>query len=230
MRNETNRTDEHVAKYGFLVGAALVGCAVTWEIVAVALGVRLPGWELQLVRDAELLGAGIGTLALAGTLVTAGGSKPTSRTRIRPETTVYMTRGLFELLCGLAADAEPADRTIGLTTVRVDHLDGDTANVPPETPVFTHFYLPGVAEPTTEVFGIDLGVPPDRTRGLFVSHPKGPLALTKRDDLHGIVFVAVPPWDRGSVVPFDRHGRKHHLRLVRAAPPEESVPGLSALD
>jgi hypothetical protein len=181
------------------------------------------------VFDIELLGTGVGSLALAGTLI-ADRLSSSPRIRTRSNTPVYVTRGLLDVLCEMAADAEPADCRVGLATTPVARLSGRTGGLPPETPVYTHFYMPDVAESTRAVFGIDLGTPPGRTRGLFVSRSQRRLVPTARDDLHRIVLVAAPPWDQGSVAAFDRSGREHPLRVLDVVPPEETLHGTSLSD
>lgn len=132
---------------------------------------------------------------------------------------VYATSGLIDSLLRQARDREPEGVTIPLSvTAAGDLVDAD---LPPETPVFTHFYLPGAGGSINAVFGVDLGTPVGQTEGRFVSHPRGELGLSKRDDLHAVVFVAVPPWDRDSIAVFDRHGTRQELVVVDAAPPEE---------
>ena len=92
----------------------------------------------------------------------------------------------------------------------------------PETPVFTDFYMPETGASVSAVFGIDLSTPPGQTQGRFVSHPTGRLELERTDDLHEVVFVAVPPWETGTLAAFDRNGRRRRLHVVDAHPPESS--------
>jgi hypothetical protein len=87
--------------------------------------------------------------------------------------------------------------------------------------VFTHFYLPSAGSSVNAVFGVDLGTPVAQTAGRFVSHPQGRLDVSKRDDLHAVVFVAVPPWDDDSVAAFDRHGARQDLSILDVEPPAE---------
>ncbi len=134
---------------------------------------------------------------------------------------LYATRGLVDTLLRLASESEPESTTIPLAiTTAADIPDAD---LDPETPIFTHFYLPDAGGPINAVFGVDLGIPVGQTQGQFVSHPDGRLALSKRDDLKEVVFVAVPPWDDDSMAVFDRHGRTKELTILDVEPPEEET-------
>lgn len=137
-------------------------------------------------------------------------------------TVVYLTRALLEVLLETAADRDPEGVTIALAVTPAEELAG--LDLPAGTPVFTHFYLPDAGRSIRAVFGVDLARPPGQTPGLFVSHPAGDRALTRRDDLREVVFVAIPPWDVESVVAYRRDGRRRELTLVDAEPPEESLP------
>jgi hypothetical protein len=53
----------------------------------------------------------------------------------------------------------------------------------------------------------------------------GELGVSKTDDLHEVVLVAVPPWTREDVAAFDRSGRRLELRIVAAAPSEQPFEG-----
>ena len=118
---------------------------------------------------------------------------------------VYVTRGLVKTLLGMARDAEPTDVTISLAVTEAAELpDTDLA---PETPVFTDFYLPSAGGSVNAVFGMDLGTPAGQTQGRFVSHPDGYMGVSKLDDLHEVIFVAIPPWATDSFGAFDRSGR-----------------------
>jgi hypothetical protein len=137
---------------------------------------------------------------------------------------VYITRGLLEVLLNLARNGEPQSVTASLAVTPADELvtdDGTPVEMPPETPVFTDFYLPDAAGSVAAVFGVDLSTPPGQTQGRFVSHPQGDLEIAKTDDLHEAVFVAAPPWATDRVVAFDRSGRRHPLDVVDAHPPQE---------
>ena len=80
--------------------------------------------------------------------------------------------------------------TVALAVTPAEELD---AGLPSEASVFTDMYLPDTGGSVTAVFGMDLSTP--GAAGRFVSHPDGVLALTKADDLHEVVFVAVPPYE-----------------------------------
>ena len=129
---------------------------------------------------------------------------------------MYITTGLADVLLSMADDRDPRDVTVGLTVTPATHLDVD---LDPETPVFTHFYHPDAGGSVRAVFGMDLSSP--RTQGRFVSHPDGDDRLRKGDDLHEVVFVAVPPWEE--LVAFDRSGSRLTVEVVDAVPPSESV-------
>jgi hypothetical protein len=127
---------------------------------------------------------------------------------------VHITRGLLAALLELAADSEPEGLTVALDVTSADELDADLT---PGTPVFTDLYLPGTGGSVAAVFGMDLSTP--GAAGRFVSHPDGTLALTKADDLHEVVFVAVPPYGPDDVAAFDRSGTELEFEVVDAAPP-----------
>lgn len=133
---------------------------------------------------------------------------------------VYATRGLVEVLCELAADAEPGEVSVALAATPAGDLDVD---LPPETPVLTDFYMPRTAESVTRVFGVDLSIPAGQTHGRFVSHPQGDLEVSLTDDLAAVMLVAVPPWEADAVTAFDRSGRRLPLELVDAEPPQEAL-------
>ena len=121
----------------------------------------------------------------------------------------------------MAREAEPNDVTISLAVTQAEELpDADLA---PETPVFTDFYLPSAGSSVNAVFGMDLGTPAGQTHGRFVSHPDGYMGVSKLDDLHEVIFVAIPPWDSDSFGAFDRSGRKREVEILDVEPPEESL-------
>jgi hypothetical protein len=70
---------------------------------------------------------------------------------------------------------------------------------------------------------MDLGTPAGQTQGRFVSHPDGYMGVSKVDDLHEVIFVAIPPWDTDSFGAFDRSGRKREVEILDVEPPEESL-------
>lgn len=134
---------------------------------------------------------------------------------------IYATSGLVDALLDMAENADPDDVTVGLATSPADELAIDA--VPTETPVFSDFYLPSSGGSVSAVFGVDLGTPLGQTQGRFVSHPMGDIELDRRDDLHAVVFVAVPPWDRDSIAAYDRRGRRQELEILEATPPRRSL-------
>jgi len=129
---------------------------------------------------------------------------------------VAVTGGLLDALLGFAADAEPGSVSIALVATPA----GDWAAVADDRPVYTDFYLPDAGRAVNEVFGVELGTPPTAGGGRFVSHPGGDRALDRTDDLAARVFVAVPPWGREDVRPYDRRGRRHPMEVVEGAPPQ----------
>jgi hypothetical protein len=135
---------------------------------------------------------------------------------------VYATEGLVKTLLRLASESDPESVTISLSVTRADALP--ETGLPAETPVFTHFYLPEAGGSVNAVFGMNLATPAGQTQGRFVSHPMGDLSVSETDDLHEVVFVAVPPWDTDSIRPFDRSGNRQSLELHDLEPPEE-FPG-----
>jgi hypothetical protein len=132
---------------------------------------------------------------------------------------VYATRGLVESLLRSAAEADPDQVSISVSITRAEELPD--ADLPPETPVFTHFYMPEAGGSVNFVFGIELGTPAGQTQGRFVSHPNGELRIRQTDDFKELIFVAVPPWDTESLAVFDRRGEEKPLELLDVEPPEE---------
>ncbi|PSQ31848.1 hypothetical protein BRD09_04510 [Halobacteriales archaeon SW_10_68_16] len=136
---------------------------------------------------------------------------------------LYATRGLVQSLLRLAGERDPDGTTIPLAVTPAEDLS--EADLTAETPVFTHFYMPDSGGAVSAVFGVDMGTPAGQTQGRFVSHPEGDLRLSTRDDLHEVVFVAVPPYDEESLAAFDRSGREQDFTVLDVEPPEER-PGL----
>ncbi|WP_277541300.1 MPN domain-containing protein [Haloarcula laminariae] len=134
---------------------------------------------------------------------------------------VYVTRGLVETLLRMAREAEPNDVTISLAVTEAAELP--ETDLEPEIPVFTDFYLPSAGSSVNAVFGMDLGTPAGQTQGRFVSHPDGYMGVSKLDDLHEVIFVAVPPWETDSFGAFDRSGRPVDVEILDVEPPEESL-------
>jgi hypothetical protein len=137
---------------------------------------------------------------------------------------IYATRGLLEVLCEFARDSEPNSTTAALATTAAGDLDGDVADADPDTPVFTDFYMPKTGESITAVFGMDLSIPHGQTQGRFVSHPTGNPEVAITDDLHALVFVAVPPWTPENVTVYDRKSNRQQLVVLDAEPPESDLP------
>lgn len=134
---------------------------------------------------------------------------------------LYVTRGLVTTLLGMASERDPEQANIPLavtTAADLPETDLDDA-----TPVFTHFYMPESGGSVSAVFGVDLGTPVGQTQGRFLSHPEGDLRLSTRDDLHEVVFVAVPPYDEDAVAAFDRSGTEREFTVLDVDPPEEHV-------
>ena len=120
----------------------------------------------------------------------------------------------------MAEDRDPSDVTVSLATTAAAELDAD---LPDDRPVFTDMYLPDAGRSVTAVFGMDLSTP--GAAGRFRSHPDGTRALTKEDDLHEIVFVAVPPYGIDDVAAFTRSGKGLPMEVVDAEPPAEEFEG-----
>ena len=135
-------------------------------------------------------------------------------------TVIYLTEGLLETLLRMAEERDPASTTVPLAITDAGELPD--ANLSAETPVFTHFYLPNEGDSVNAVFGVDLGTPSGQTPGVFVSHPRGELELSKRDDFREVIFVAVPPWDMESFKIFDRTGDELEFTVLDIEPPEEA--------
>lgn len=134
---------------------------------------------------------------------------------------IYATRGLVETLLRFAEEKDPESTTVPLAVTDAGELPD--ADVPPETPVFTHFYLPSKGDALNAVFGVELGIPAGQTPGVFISHPITELKLTKEDDLREFIFIAVPPWDESSLKLFDRSGDPQEFRILDVEPPEEAI-------
>ncbi|RQH01748.1 hypothetical protein [Natrarchaeobius oligotrophus] len=139
---------------------------------------------------------------------------------------VYITRALVDVLLDLASDSDPDRVTTGVSVTPAGELEGADA-LPPDTPVFTDFFLPDPGNSVNAVFGVDLSTPARQAQGQFVSHPVRELEVTKRDDLAQVIFVAVPPWtaDEDSFAAFGRDGQRHPLEIVDAQPPSQSLSG-----
>lgn len=151
-------------------------------------------------------------------------------------TDVYVTRGLLDALLELAAGEDPDAVSAAIAVTPAGELDwsaapdgaaesdslidtAGAADLDPGTPVFTDLFLPQERRSVNAVFGMNMTIPPHQTQGRFLSHPLGRLEVTKEDDLHEVVLVAVPPWDGDAVAAFDRRGRRRTLVVLDAAPP-----------
>lgn len=135
---------------------------------------------------------------------------------------LYATRGLVETLLRMGDERDPESTTISLAVTNAEEIP--EADLDPETPIFTHFYLPNAGGSVNAVFGVDLGTPVGQTQGRFVSHPRGELRLTKRDDFHEVIFIAVPPWTDDDIAVFDRTGTEQDLTILDIEPPQETAP------
>lgn len=135
---------------------------------------------------------------------------------------LYATRGLVETLLRMARERAPESTTISLAVTDAGEIP--EADLDPETPIFTHFYMPSAGSSVNAVFGVDLGTPVGQTQGRFVSHPRGDLRLTKRDDFHEVIFIAVPPWNDDAIAVFDRSAEEQELTILDVEPPEEQTP------
>jgi len=138
---------------------------------------------------------------------------------------LYVTAGLLDVLVEFATDREPQQANVPLaaTAGELTGSDDRLGGIDAETPVLTHFYLPDAGGAVSSVFRVDLGTPSGGAQARFVSHPTGPLAVTKEDDLAGAVLVAVPPWEAASIRAFDRRGRDVELVGLDAEPPVETI-------
>jgi len=134
---------------------------------------------------------------------------------------IYLTRGLRDTLLRLAEERDPDSTTIPLAITRARDLPD--ADLDDDTAVFTHFYFQNEGDSVNAVFGVDLGTPVGQTPGVFVSHPRGDLRVSKRDDLREVVIVGVPPWDEDDIKVFDRAGDTVEYAVLDVEPPEEEI-------
>jgi len=202
------------------IGVLLVALGSICLVLDIVPGITASGPGLGFDFDLGLVGIGVG---IAGLLGYRTGSPSRATIPSDERQPIHVTRPLLETLLRSAVRSEPESISLGLRTTPAGRLSG-VDDVADATPVFTHRFLPTRPNSVSSVFGVDLQTPPRRTHGRFVSHPRSALRLTRRDDLHEIVFIAVPPWDEASVAVFDRNGRRHPLRVVDAVPPTGSVP------
>ena len=139
-------------------------------------------------------------------------------TPVQRSSVPYATEALVDALLELAGERDPDGLTVALAVTPAKELDVD---LPPETPVFTDFYLPDTGKSVSAVFGMDLGTP--RSAARFLSHPDGDPRPRQTDDFHQLLFVAVPPYDRGSLRVFDRSSRPQELSLLDVVPPDRHI-------
>lgn len=208
----------------FTVGVILLISGATGIVFDIVSESPISGLGIQIDVGLELVGivTVVGAILEDGVDPRAAGSLD-DRLQDEDHWTVYITWSLFETLQQFASRSESESLSIGLAVTPARQLTG-AEGIPDATPVFTHLYLPHRPNSVSTVFGIDLHTPPGRTHGKFVTHPFSELRLTKRDDLHEIVFVAVPPWDEDSIAAFDRVGRRHPIRVIDAVPSDEPLP------
>jgi len=121
----------------------------------------------------------------------------------------------------LAEERDPDSTTIPLAITRARDLPD--ADLDDDTAVFTHFYFQNEGDSVNAVFGVDLGTPVGQTPGVFVSHPRGDLRVSKRDDLREVVIVGVPPWGAEDIKVFDRAGDTVEYAVLDVEPPEEEI-------
>ena len=133
---------------------------------------------------------------------------------------IYATRGLVDTLLRMAAEKDPDSTRIPLAVTEAEELPD--ADVPADAAVFTHFYMSNEGDALNAVFGVDLNTPVGQTPGMFVSHPRGDLRVSKRDELREVVFVAVPPWETENLRVFGRDGTQKEFSILDVEPPEES--------
>lgn len=135
-----------------------------------------------------------------------------------PDKTVFATEGLLDALLDAAAATDPEGLSMALSVTPAGDLDG-ADGLDPKRPVFTDLYVPQGNRSVNAVFGMDVTIPPHQTQGRFLSHPDGRRDVSLEDDLHEVVLVAVPPWERDDVAAFDRSGRRLALTVLDAVPP-----------
>ena len=213
MTSPRLRLQSPVSLVVFTIGVCLLVLGAVGALADTHPGLGVSGWGLYADKNLEVIGVLTGGVALLGeSVLTPRGRDPTST---RTHETVYITEALQEALLSFAADAEPDPVSFGLAVTPAGELTS-CDDVHDQTPVFSDIYLPEQPNSVSSVFGMDLETPPQRTQGRFISHPRSALEVTKRDDLHEVVFVAVPPWNEDSIAVFDRAGRRHRLDTVDA--------------
>ncbi|MCL9813127.1 hypothetical protein [Natranaeroarchaeum aerophilus] len=133
---------------------------------------------------------------------------------------VFVTEGLVDALLEYAAQEDPESLSMALSITPAGDLEG-ADDLDPDTPVFTDLYVPQQDRSVNAVFGMDFTIPPRQTQGRFLSHPDGTADVTREDDLHEVILVAVPPWERDDVRAFNRSGKQLSLDVLDAVPPAD---------
>jgi len=224
MRAVSDRFESPFSGTAFTLGAILFVAGAIGIVLDIVSEGPVSGLGMPIDLDLELLGIVAVTGAILGDHV-QNQSSPLADTRHSDDRhwDVYISRPLLETLLQFARRSEPESLSIALATTPAGQLS-DAEEISDTVPVFTHLYLPEQPNSVSSVFGMDLHTSPGRTHGRFVSHPFSELQLTKRDDLHAVVFVAVPPWDETAIAAFDREGHRHSIQVVDGTPPDEPLP------
>jgi len=139
---------------------------------------------------------------------------------VNRDTDVFVTEGLVEALLEYAAQEDPESLSMALSVTPAGELDG-ADRLDEDTPVFTDLYVPQQDRSVNAVFGMDFTIPPRQTQGRFLSHPDGTADVTREDDLHEVMLVAVPPWERDGIRAFNRSGERLSLAILDAVPPAD---------
>lgn len=145
-----------------------------------------------------------------------------------PDTPVYVTSALVDVLLELSEDADPRSLSVALAATPASDLDPTEgpgqplAELDADTPVFSDFYFPSAGKSIEAVFGVNLSTPAGIS-GRFLTHPDGDPEMNVTDDFAARVLLAIPPYDREAVRAFDRRGRRT-LVLVAAESPEPDTP------
>lgn len=124
---------------------------------------------------------------------------------------IFITADLLETVLDIASRSAPKKTSIGLTSEKSKDLD--LKNVCDNKDVFHDFYFPS-GKSINEIFGMDISTPPTSTQARFISHPSGYDKIMKKDELHKIIFIAVPPWDKKSTKVYNRNGKEYDLVII----------------
>lgn len=124
---------------------------------------------------------------------------------------VFIIEDLLDTLLDLASRSDPRKISIGLASENSKNLD--LKNIPSNIEVFYDFYYPS-GKSIKEVFGMDISTPPSSTQARFISHPSGYTKIMKEDELHRIIFIAVPPWTKESIKVYNRNGEEYNLEII----------------